>query len=294
MPDRMWQRGPHGEILRRKPDAAVRGDDPGAAPAPVREQRRRASIVLALRLGARDTYDHLGMVLFMSAVWSVAGAAGALGGQAAALVFAGGLPGALPAVLGGLGAALGLALAGGPLAAGMFRYCRNAAARREPEIFDLAWGFRHALGRSIGLALAQVMMAVILGGNAYFYFSLRHPVAAVLGATFAYTLLFWGTMCLVGWPLLAHEEDAGAASVGRVLKKSALLVLDNFAYSAALAVLVLLLTAGLWLTMVGGVLLWAGALAMILTQAGRELLRKYALLPPDPTLDPISDEMEAS
>ena len=29
---------------------------------------------------------------------------------------------------------------------------------------------------------------------------------------------------------------------------------------------------------------------MIQTQATRELLRRYGILPPDPTLDPIADE----
>ena len=35
-----------------------------------------------------------------------------------------------------------------------------------------------------------------------------------------------------------------------------------------------------------------GVVAILLTQATRELLRKYGVLGPDPTLDPIMDEVQ--
>jgi hypothetical protein len=76
------------------------------------------------------------------------------------------------------------------------------------------------------------------------------------------------------------------------MKKGLLLLLDNFGYSLGLLAAIFIWTAVLWATVIGGVLLWPGSTAIILTQAVRELLRRYGLLPPDPTLDPIAEETE--
>jgi uncharacterized membrane protein YesL len=281
---RMWQRGPDGEIVRSRRTVAegVSPEAEGAAGAP----RGRAKLGLAVRLGFRDTYDHLGMVLLISAGFVVAATLAVLGGQLLGLVLFGGLPGYLPALLSVLLAGMAWALVAGPLAGGIFHYCRNAANRQEPEIFDLSWGFRRAMGRSVALAFLQFLIAVLLVSNCYFYLSQRQAVLVVFGATFGYGLLFWLMMCLYQWPLMAEQEIRTRA----VIRKSALLVLDNSFYTAGLALLVLALSAVLWMTMIGGALLWAGSLAMIATQATRELLRKYGALPPDPTLDPIAGE----
>lgn len=259
------------------------------APSPSPEPRtpgRRASLALGLRLGIRDSYDYLGTVVLMSLAGAMISGAGALGGHALGLALFHRLPGSMPIVLPVLTAVAGMAVVGGPLAAGFCRFARNAAARREPELFDLAWGFREALRPSALLALIQIFGSLVLAGNCWFYISQEGPVLAVLGAVFGYVLLFWLLMTLYQWPLLA--EEAGGAR--RALRKSALLVLDNPGYSAALGLVILALTVLLWGFIIPALLLWAGAMPLLLTQATRELLRKYGLLPPDPTLDPIADE----
>jgi hypothetical protein len=283
MAQRMWKRGPDGEIVRSGPEWAEHRP-PGAAPQAVLP--RRASLGLALRLGFRDTYDYLGTVLLMSVVWGVAVSTSAVGGQALGYALFQRLPGLLPAFLSTLAALAGSVLMCGPLAGGFFRFARNAAAREEPDFFDLSWGFRRALGRSLSLAAVQTFGCVVLAGDAYFFLSLRNPFAAVVGALFGYAFVFWAMMSLYGWPLLA-EQEIGTA---RILAKSALLALDNFGYTLLLGLAALLLTVVLWATVVAGALLWAGALAMIFTQGTRELLRKYGVLPPDPTLDPMAGE----
>ena len=95
-------------------------------------------------------------------------------------------------------------------------------------------------------------------------------------------------MMLYQWPLLVEQE----IPTRRIVRKSALLALDNAPFTLALFALAGVLTAALWFSVVGAVLLWAGVLAMLTTQATRELLRKYDVLPPDPTLDPMAEEME--
>ena len=143
-----------------------------------------------------------------------------LGGHAAGARLFGGLPGLLPVFLEGMAALLGLALVGGPLAAGIYRFARNAAGRDEPEIFDLAWGYRSALGRSLGLAAVQLVGAVILAANLVFYLFQKNAVLVALGAVFGYVLLFWLLMVLYQWPLLA-EPSSGSRTWSRSSPRSA-------------------------------------------------------------------------
>lgn len=300
---RMWRRGPDGEILRAAPEpqGAV---EPGAgsgeggesdaprsgAPRSTTEKAPsapgRARLSIGLRLGLRDTYDYLGAVLLISVGWSAVFGIAVIGGHAAARAPAGGLPGALPSLLGVFGAFAAAVLVGGPLAAGAFRFARNAAARQEPDLFDLAWGFREAPARSIRLAALHGAVGVILAGDSLFFITQKSPAAVVLGALLGYAALFWGLMMLYAWPLLVEQETG----VRAIVRKSALLVLDNLGYTVGVGLIMLALTGALWISVVGGVVLWAGATAMLLTQATRELLRKYHVLPPDPTLDPIAEE----
>lgn len=291
MQRRLWQRGPDGEILRAAPaESEAVTPTPGSecpeTGEPAAQPRRRAHLGLALRLGFRDTYDYLGSVLVMSLAAALIPMAGLFAGHALGTVLFSALPGSLRTLLTVLTALLVGAAVGGPVAAGLFRFSRNAAARSEPEVFDLGWGLRSALGRSMGLGLIQAIGAALLAGNGYFYLFQRQTVWVVLGAVFGYLLLFWLMMLLYQWPLLIEQDLAPVAAV----RKSALLVLDNFGYSLGVGLVAALLTVLLWGFLVPGVLLWGGAMAVLSTQATRELLRKYGVLGPDPTLDPIAGE----
>lgn len=284
MARRMWQRGPDGEIVR----APFASEEPVATPEPAVGAPRsgRARLGLALRLGGRDTYDHLGALILVSVIWSVLAGLGLAGGHALSVVLFGGGSSRFAVLLSVLCAGMGLVAVGSPVTAGVFRYTRQATARLEPELFDLAWGFRGGFGRAVGLGSLQALGAVVLAGNCYFYLLQCWPVLVVVGAVFGYLLGFWLLACLYQWPLLIEQDLSPPAAI----KKSALLVLDNFPYTLGLGVLVALLTALCWATVLGGVVLWTGAAAMFLTQATRELLRKYGVLGPDPTLDPMAEE----
>lgn len=254
--------------------------------------RPRISFSLPVRLGIRDTYDYLGTAVAMSVAWGGFAASGFFGGLSAGLRLFGQLPGQLSMLLAVMVALAGLALISGPLTAGVFRFARNAASRAEPEFFDLAWGFRKAFARSILLSAIQWFGVALLGGNTFFYISQRHPVGLVVGALFAYALGFWLLTLLYHWPLFVGQQAGTeeAAPVPAVLKKSALLTLDNLPFTLLLGLLILILSILLWFAVIPGIMLWSGAIAMLLTQSTRELLRKYRVLPPDPTLDPITDE----
>jgi len=284
MAQRMWQRGPDGEIVR----ASSAPEEPASAPDPVPGARPpgRAHLGIALRLGARDTYDHLGMILMLSVIWTLLAGFGIAGGHAIGIGLAGGLPPRLGGFFALLLSGLGFVLISSPVTAGVFRYTRNAAARQEPELFDLFRGFCSGYRDAVALGMVQAGGALLLAGNCYFYLLQRVPVLVVIGAVFGYVLAFWLLACLYQWPLMVEQGISPFAAV----RKSALLVLDNFLYTLGLGLVLGLLTTICWATLIGGAFLWAGATAMLLTQATRELLRKYGVLGPDPTLDPLADE----
>jgi hypothetical protein len=273
-----WERDPDGRIRR----AEGAGERAGA-------KGDRAVLGRGLRLGLRDAYDHLGAGVVGSLWFTVLAGAGFFGGQALGARVFGGLPGVLPFLAVTATALLGLALLGGPAAAGLFRFARKAAAREEPEVFDLVWGFRGGLRPATRLAAVQAFATATLAGNAAFYFGQGHLGAVVLGALCAYAGLFWLAACLYQWPLLAQYPAAG---VGSAVRKSALLVLGNPGYTAGVLG-VLAACAGLAaVTVAGAILVLPGLAAALATQATRELLRRYGLLGPDPTLDPVTQEVE--
>lgn len=277
-----------GPQWRRLPDGTVSRQTAQPAPATVSPEALtyRPCLRLALRLALRDCWDHLGVLLLASLLTPLLVSSAVAAGVWAASSLAGGLPGQLPFLASLLLAQLCVALVLGPLAGGLFRYCRNAAARSEPELLDLLWGIRDAPGLCLRLALLQGYVLLLLGLNCAFYFTWRSLPGYLLGMLTLYGLLFWLVTSLYHWPFVAQGETR----VRQIVRKSALLVLDNGLYSLGLALAWVFLAALLWMIVLPGALLWGGCSAMLATQAGRELLRKYGVLPPDPTLDPIAEE----
>lgn len=284
MSERMWRRGPDGEIIRAEPAAPPPPPtgDPDTPPIPVRP---RAKLGIALKLGFRDTYDYLGSLVLAGSVASFLTAAAVAGANSLVLKTALRLPGFLPALILAFVAALSLILVGGPLSGGLFRFAQKAAARKEPELFDFAWGFRAGFAPSLKLASVQVLGSLALAGNCAFYLAQHNLPLMALGASFGYLLVFWCAAMLYQWPLL--QEGAG---VKTAIRKSALLVLDNVPFTLGILLVAVTVVVLCGVSVIGIVLLLPGALAMLTTQATRELLRKYGLLPPDPTLDPIAEE----
>lgn len=274
-----WRRLPDGSVIRQ-------AAQPAPASGPAEKPAYRPSLRVALRVALRDCWDHLGVLLLASLLTPILASSAVAAGFWAASAMASELPGQLPFLASLLLAQFCLALALGPLAGGLFRFCRNAAARSEPEMLDLLWGFRDAPGLCLRLALLQGGVLLLLGVNCAFYFTWRSLPGYLLGMLTLYGLLFWLATSLYHWPLVAQGETR----VRTIIRKSALLVLDNGLYSLGLALAWVLLAIVLWMVVLPGALLWGGCSAMLATQATRELLRKYGILPPDPTLDPMADE----
>ena len=277
----MWERTPDGSLRKRQrplaPEAEAAAGQDGPAP---NQRRPRASTGWALRSGFRDIYDYIGAWIVGSIAWMTLLVVLTSGAARLTLAFSqvAGLVGWGLFVAAAFAPLVGLL---GPLTGGLFRYARNAAERAEPEIADFLWGFRSAGWRCIKLAALQCGVAVVLLGDAAFFLAHRQLAFAIAAAFLIYLAAFWGLATTYQWPLLVHTTDRTRV----IVRKSLLLALDNLGFSLAIALVSLLLTAVLIVTAMGALLLGAGSLAMLHTQATRELLRRYAILGADPTRD---------
>src|SRR5262249_47768526 len=153
----------------------------------------------------------------------------------------------------------------------------NACAAVEPELLDLLWGFRSALGPSLGLAAAQAAITLVLVADLFFCLTSGVPALAIVAVLFLYLLVYWCLTLLYQWPLLA-EQQIGA---GAVLRKSALLVLDNLMPSLVFGGAWFLLTLLCWGFLLPALVLWSAVTAFVQTRALRALLPRYGLMPPD-------------
>jgi hypothetical protein len=311
-PRRLWQQSPEGPVRRAEPVSRAPEGTPPNAPVAVPPRFWRA-----VRRAVREAYDALGTVLALSSLMAAAAFLVVPGTAASVLALRGPRGLALAhALWRGEAAPAGPRMAGetrvlwfafvvavivgwtllGPLLAGIYRYVRLIVAREDPAPADLFREARRLARSGMALAAAQAVVGQILLVDLLFFVSLPVPVLRWVGMLFFYPLLFWGLMIQYQWPLLAEIVEERSPSVSRPLtavltavKKSALLALDNLAFSLGLWVCGLLWTLVCGVTAIGAVLLWAGSLAFLHTVALRELLRKYGILLPEPAPEDAID-----
>lgn len=254
----------------------ARDDLPTSPPAPTYSPR----IGRVLRFALRDLYDYLGVFLVASTLWSTLFLS-LLAGAATAAERVAGRSGPLPVLLfSSIGWAVAAAILG-PLTAGLFRLARNVAARRDPELLDLLWAWRERLAASIRLAALQGAVTLLLGFGLLIAVSWPpgRLVTDVVRTAFAYAVALWGLLSLYQWALFAEPELGGGAPV----RNAYVLAIESGLLTHA-TLIVLLLTGGmLAMSVVGGLLLGAGWVALVATHCVRESLRRHGLLPPDPT-----------
>jgi hypothetical protein len=258
---------------------------PPTAPAPFWRTARRA---------LAEVYDYLGTVLVTSALLGLVGmvvgwllAAGLLaiwpaGGSERATGPTGWFPVLLALML--------AATAIGPLLAGTARLMHLIAAREDPALVDLFREARlHARSGAL-LAAIQTSVTLLLIVDLLFFAAATAGALRWLAVPVFYLLLFWGFALPYQWPLYA----GGAGRPLAVVRKSALLVLDNLPFTLGVGLLTLLFTLLCVASTVGLLLLWPGALAIFHTIATRALLRRYGLLPAEPESCPEGEPWRLS
>lgn len=141
------------------------------------------------------------------------------------------------------------------------------------------------LGRLYGkeflkLSSVQLLITLIILADIYFFSVQTSLAMRIAGVVMLYVLFLWGTSLLWQWPFLIRE----AVGTVKILKKSALVLLDN-PFFTVLAFSVTMLCGILLLASVLGMLVaLSGLLSCFVVRAHRETLKKYGVVEDEPDI----------
>ena len=158
--------------------------------------------------------------------------------------------------------------------AALFHLGRKIAAGEEVTVRDFLVGFRVHFVPSLKAGAFTLTAGVVVWANVDFYsqFGGRATVPGMLlAATMVWVGAFVALMHVHVLSLIVHGER----SLRAVLRKSALLVLDNPVFTVGIAVQALSVAVLCIVTGAGLVLALGSFLAVLLTTGHRELLKKY-------------------
>ena len=220
------------------------GQGGGKRRPPPQDRRARAADLLrpAFKRSVWSTYDHIGLLVLANLLWVVL---------------------CLPVVT-------------APAAtAGLFHLAREVARGKKPSLRDFFVGFRTRFLPAFKLGLVDLAALLVLWVNVDFYSHMRGGAAIpgmVLAAAMVWVAAFFLLMHAHLYPLLA----GGESSLRQLLRKSALLTLDNLAFTIGITFQALSMSVLCIVTGAGLVLINVSAVAVLLTTGHRELLRKYS------------------
>ncbi len=222
------------------------GESPPREPDHPRRTRARDILAPAFRRFLWDSYDHLGLLVLMNLLW---------------LLFC------LPVVT-------------APAAtAALFQVAGKIVRREEVSVRDFFRGFRSLFLPGLKFGAFTALAAVVFWVAIDFYASLGGratlPGMFIAGA-FIWAAAFLLLMQVHAFPLIARGDQA----LLTILRKSALLILDNVGYSIGIAIQALAVAVLCIATGAGLVLIVGSLLAVLLTAGHHELLKRY--FPPDP------------
>ena len=163
--------------------------------------------------------------------------------------------------------------------AALFDLGRRAAGGEPVGVKQLGGAFRRHFVPALRLALFDLVVAALLWFNVDFYSHLGSW--ATLPGFLLAGLMIW----VAGFWILMHAHllpvlVGGERRFAHLLRKSALLTLDNLGYTIGVTVQALALLAISLLTGAGFLLVGGSLIAVLLSTGHRELLAKYA--PPAP------------
>lgn len=234
-----------------------------------------ASLGRALRNGFIEAlWDRLGLTVAASLIWTVLVAVPLAFGFAAMQM----------AGVGGLLLLLILMLIGAPVQAGLFNMAHKVIYRDDPGIGDIFSGFTTLLGPSLRLVAVNIIVMVVLARDALFFAGVlggTKPslLQLALGMFCVYLIMAWLMVTMYQLPVmvsqkpLCHKEGALPA-----IKKSVLLTMHNPGFTIGLFVVILGFSVLCALSVIGALILYGGALPVILVSALRELYIRYEIV----------------
>lgn len=234
------------------------------------QPRYRPRLLWAIRRALGDYYDRLGLTVLGSIVLLVPlMIATTLGGVLDRFI-----PRAIATVLVALLAWYGVSFAW----AGNVLQAHRIAAFEDPGIDAYGQLFRRYGTGILKLASIQLVITLVVLLDTAFFLHQRFWVMQIAGVITAYILLLWSMMILWHYPFLIYENGKTL----RILKKSALVVMDNAFFTAA--ALFVTIAGGILLTVsvVGAPLAFGGVLSCFVVRAHRECLKKYEMAEDEP------------
>lgn len=240
------------------------------------EEQYRPRLVWALRRGIGDYYDRLGL----TALGSVALLAPVMIASAVGGILDHFLPRAVSTVMVLLVAWYGLCF----MWAGNVLQAHRIAAFEEPGPDAFAEIFRKYGVGTLKLASAQLLITVIVLLDTLFFLRQGTWVMQIAGVVTAYILLLWGMMTLSQYPFLVSENRQTL----KILRKSALVTLDNPFFTAGGLFVTMTLGALLVVCVVGIPLGLGGVLSCFSVRMHRECLKKYGMVEDEPE-DPVDE-----
>ncbi len=228
-----------------------------------------------LKTALREVWERLGLVIGISSTWSLALTIGYQVGLS--LQFQ-----AAPVVRIAL-AVLLTALLAAPATAGIYGVAW-AALHHEPQTYGDFWRQARQFGGPVlRLTLLQAAVIGLLVLNLWYYAQVGGAIGFGLALLSFDALLIWGLMAIYHFPLLMAQESGvfdapdkpTVRGVFPVLRRAFYLALGRPAYSFGLLTVALLLTLFSLPTAAPFLLLWPGAMALLLTAGTRDILLQY-------------------
>ncbi len=211
----------------------------------------------------RSAYEHLGMVLYTSLVWF------ALAFMPA--TFSISFARQAPCLLTFLVAFLAIAFLAAPMTVAVCSVAQALLNGEEPGMRELWRRFRTHYWPTVKASSTMLAVLVVLVIDIIFFLSSGRRIVQWIAVPWLYLLLYWLLMTLYVAPLIAREH----VSLLSLLKRTALLVLDNLVVTIALLLEVLLIIFLCWLLQFPVFILQGGLLALLLVTALGEVLQKY-------------------
>lgn len=225
----------------------------------------------------KDVYEFLGITIMTSLAWFVLLALAAWGLS---------LVKRLPLLAVPAGILLLIVL--GPVTAAASSVMNKVVHRNEVGFADFISALRKYFGRGLGLVSVQGLIFAVIVSDFLFFLRFPSQFVRIASGLWVYAFLFAAAMTSFEFPLLV-EQDIGILGV---LKKSALLVLDNPVYSLFILVYGILITAISIVIPPAAALLFIGALGLLQNRALLQLLEKYGLWSEKRKYDFIMDDSE--
>lgn len=243
--------------MTSRPDRRDTHGGPGHPPGPSAAQsvdkpprRIRAADLLrpAFKRAIWNTYDHIGLLVLANLTWL----------------------------------ALCLPVVTAPAAtAGLFHLANRISRGEEVALRDIFVGFRLHFVPALKVGVFDLAALLILWVNVDFYSHLGGPVS-IPGMVLAGAMIWLGVFVLLMhahiYPLLVDGET----SFKQLLRKSALLTLDNLLFTVGITVQALSLSVLCVVTGAGLVLINGSVVAVLLVAGHQELRRKYHSWEPAP------------